>query len=38
MNPNNNNLMTGYPSYMYNQNYPSLTQPDETTNNQSNDQ
>lgn len=32
MNPNTTNLMQGYPSYLYNQNYPSLTNPDEPTN------
>lgn len=29
MNPNSANIMGGYPSYLYNQNYPSLTNPDE---------
>lgn len=32
MNPNTTNLMQGYPSYLYNQNYPSLTNPDEPIN------
>jgi len=36
MNPNSANIMGGYPSYLYNQNYPSLTNPDEATT--SNDQ
>ncbi len=33
MNPNTSNIVGGYPSYLYNnQNYPSLTNPDETHN------
>jgi hypothetical protein len=36
MNSNTNSLLGGYPSYLYNQNYPSLTNPDES--NTQNDQ